>query len=312
MNTTFTATPASVEEVLRLSRRRPRWGCQLLDIRPVAPPPRSHLPGSAHLPVFEIQRSEGFLPAHMLPSLGAPLVVLAEEKDAARAVAQQLAARGYRARWLAGSLAALPLRPGPATGALWRPDPYLARRLALLPSAHEGPVADLGAGNGRNAVFLACRGYELHCYDHLPDALELARDRARRHSCTLHTHQTKLIDGRGLAEAPFALILMIRFYSKILMETAASLLRPGGVLLVHTYAAGAVGCEAGSGPRRARHRVSAAEVEALLRPQEWNFVHRSRAFHEPGAAELGFVARKLEVREGGGYERRRSTRRVSL
>ena len=293
MNDPRPARPLNLDEVLQLTRRPRRWGCPILDIRPPRLARRGHLRGSAWLPVSDPSLLEQELPAHLLPSRGARIAVVSHEPREARYVAEYLERRGFLANWLEVGLAGIPFDPGPSLGALWTPDPYLMEQVSRLPRPEAGPVADLGAGNGRSAVFLASRGHALHCFDRLPDALELCQDRARRAKITVHTHQQILINGGILPGAPFASILMLRFVEKEMLAELGGYLEPGGVLLVHTYSAPTKNKGPdGGGPQKARYLLSPREVEELLPSGDWEFLHRSQIFESPGKAMIGFVARR--------------------
>ncbi len=293
MNPSGSVSITQVSELLALTESDRRWGCEILDLRSGGRAASCHLPGSASLPLGPGQDFASALPAHMLAPAGSSLIVLDETAARARAAAEHLAGRGYRARWFAGELEGLPWQPGPSSGALWSPDPFLADHLSLLPEPVEGRVADWGAGNGRNAVFLASQGYRVHCYDRLPDTLALARDRARRHGLKefVTTHQEMLGHDSKFHEAPFAAILMIRFHEKSLMEGLRAWLRPGGVVLVHTYAQAPRLEEGVRGPRRARYHLTVKEAERLFPAREWTFLERSGALERPDEPMIAFVAR---------------------
>jgi 2-polyprenyl-3-methyl-5-hydroxy-6-metoxy-1,4-benzoquinol methylase len=166
-------------------------------------------------------------------------------------------------------------------------------QVSLLPEPTTGPVADLGAGNGRSSVFLASRGYVLHCFDRLPDALELCQDRARRSGVALSTYQQNLMKGSILEGAPFSSILMLRFVDKGLLGELGAWLIPGGVVMVHTYSTpSTTKGPGGGGPQKARYLLSPGEVGELLPESAWEFLHRSQIFEHPGKAMIGFVARR--------------------
>lgn len=279
MDTGPALSPASISELLALAEETRHWGCRVLDLRPHPPSAANHLPGSASLPLGQAGDFAADLPAHMLPVTGSPLIVFDDEPDRARAAAQYLVRRGHDARYFAGSAEELPLRAGPCLGALWSPDPYLKEQRELLPAPGLGSVADLGAGNGRNAVFLAALGYRVHLYDRLPDALSLAQDRARRHGLEerITIHQINLTDCARLPEAPFGLVLMVRFHEKTLMRGLRALLKPAGAVFVRTYASeSSLGPGAArAGPRRARHCLASEEVQQLFPVREWSFLARA-------------------------------------
>ena len=287
------ARALSLDELLMLTRRPRRWACPILDIRPPALARRGHLRGSAWLPVTDPSRLDEELPAHLLPSRGTRIAVVSQEPREARYVAEHLCGKGFKASWLRVGLAGVPLVAGPARGALWTPDPYLMDQVARLPEPEAGPVADLGAGNGRSAVFLAARGHRVHCFERLPDALALSQDRARRSGVTLESHRISLMESSRLEGAPFAAILMLRFLEKGLLCRLHEQLRPGGVLLVHAYSAPPKqGEPPGQGPQKAKYLLAPDEVEGLLPASEWDFLHRSQVFEQPGKAMIGFVARR--------------------
>ena len=226
------------------------------------------------------------------------MVVLSPDPALSRRRAQGLAERGYDAAWLelAFDDSLLPrldgrkLEPGPPAGALWGPDPYLFAHRSLLPSPELGPVADLGAGNGRNAVFLAQEGYRVEAYERLLDALELAEDRARRQMVSIHTHQFKLMSVDDLPAGRFGTLLFLRFHKPSLIEGASRRLAPGGVLVVNTYRAKAR-------PERA-HRLRLENLPDLLPPDQWEFLDGPRAREEEDESMVSLVARLRTGRRG--------------
>lgn len=73
----------------------------------------------------------------------------------------------------------------------------------------EGTLVDVGAGNGRDAVFFAKRGYDVHAYDYSSKGRLLARQLARRRDVTIHlsdfsaaSPRDVLIRGAQLARLP--------------------------------------------------------------------------------------------------------------
>ena len=293
MSGSRTARPLGLDDLLQLARRPRRWGCPILDIRPPALARRGHLRGSAWLPVSDPTRLDEELPTHLLPSRGSRIAVASDEPLGARFVAEHLCRKGFGAVWLEVGLAGVPFDPGPPQGALWTPDPYLMEHVAQLPEPRVGPVADLGAGNGRSAVFLAARGHEVHCFERLPDALELCEDRARRSGVTIHPHQQLLMENSRLEGGPFATILMLRYLDKGLLARADEHLLSGGAVVVHTYSASPHrGDPPGQGPLKERHLLKPEELADLLPDSKWEFLHRSPVFDQPGKTMIGFVAQR--------------------
>jgi rhodanese-related sulfurtransferase/protein-L-isoaspartate O-methyltransferase len=225
----------------------------LLDVRRESEFAAGHLPGSGHLPASELlpRRAE-------LPPRDAPVAVLGADSDEARHAALELEAMGYRdVRWLDAPLApigAMPLQLGPPAR-LWRPAPFLIEVLDAVP---RGKAVDLAAGSGREAAYLAERGFDVEAWDAAPEALERAADLARRSGSLLTTVVADLEAQRPpLPEARFALITCFRFLSRRLFPAMARALTPGGHLVYETYR---VGQERFGRPKRAQYLLEDGEL----------------------------------------------------
>jgi len=77
----------------------------------------------------------------MLPRRERGFHVFAADPLRAEAVADALRTRGYRAAEITTPLPATIWQPGPPTGALWQPDPYLSGRLGSLLACTSQPVS---------------------------------------------------------------------------------------------------------------------------------------------------------------------------
>jgi len=229
----------------------------VLDTREAEAFARGHLVGSGHIPHAELhaRRSE-------LPPRDAAILVVAQDASAAAAAAAAIEAMGYSAvSWLDAPLDALGsdltgcLAGGLADRApaarLWRPAPFLEEVLPLIsrpPGTASGssafatspPLAlDLACGAGRDAVFLAQRGFAVEGWDHAPEALERARELARRHGVSLRT-EIRDLERPGLPPParPFDLIVCFRFLHRPLFPWMERALAPGGWLVYETFRAG--------------------------------------------------------------------------
>lgn len=248
----------------------PAWRLgNLLDVRPAAAFVAGHVAGACNRPLPPPPWSERALaealPVVLLPSRHEPLLVLADTPAAARAARAGLRARGRpdvdACLCDADALARLPadaVATGPGPTGLWRPHPFLRELAALLPPPAAGPVLDLGAGSGRASVWLAARGYAVTAIDHLPDALELARQLIRAEGVD-PARVTLLARDLGEADAvppgPWAAALAFRYLERPLLRGLARRLQPGGVAMVRTF-------------RRAGERTAAMRPRFLLEPGE--------------------------------------------
>ncbi|MBE9376043.1 class I SAM-dependent methyltransferase [Saccharopolyspora sp. HNM0983] len=121
---------------------------------------------------------------------------------------------------------------------LWRADPneWVRKRTAQLPA---GRALDLGSGKGRNAVWLATRGWAVTAVDFSRVALDEARrlEQARAGSAT---HPVRWVPADAADYEPdgaFDLVLVVHLHvpaqqrAEVLRRAARSL-APGGRLLV--------------------------------------------------------------------------------
>ncbi|MGZ5958596.1 MAG: class I SAM-dependent methyltransferase [Myxococcaceae bacterium] len=127
------------------------------------------------------------------------------------------------------------------------PSAFLARSLPLLPPP--GRCLDLGGGQGRNAVFLAGRGWEVT----LVDVALAGVARARAWACATRVGLAGVVadlDEGALAipERGFDLVLAVNYHDHAIIGAARTWLRPGGALLVEGFAQEQLGRSSG-GPQ---------------------------------------------------------------
>ena len=108
------------------------------------------------------------------------------------------------------------------------PSAFLAANTALLPPGH---ALDLACGAGRNAIFLAQRGWIVDAVDISAVALERARDRAT--GLAISWLQQDL-DGFD-PPRDYDLIVNVRYVNLPLLRALLDCLRPGGTLLVEQH-----------------------------------------------------------------------------
>jgi len=207
---------------------------------------------------------EPLLPTHYLSvareHAGAVLIPLAELEQRThelppperlvRVVADSLGAY-YALGWLhaRGRRALLSNPPEDAhpTGRyrLWMPNEWLeavcrcCASLHLPTAAGELPRAlDLGCGSGREAVYLAARGWQVVAVDRLPEALARGCDLQHRYapnSAPIHWVCADLEKSDWQPEGAFDAILLFYFYSRTLIRRACAWLNPRGMLLVEAF-----------------------------------------------------------------------------
>ena len=266
-----------------------RAAAAVLDVRPAEDFARGHLAGSGHVPRGELRERRAELPPRETP-----LLIVAENGGAAAEAAAAVADLGYaRVDWLDAPVSALAetlIERGPAAR-LWRPSPFLEQVLERLPAPGPGVRAlDLAAGAGREAVFLAMRGYPVEAWDHDREVLERATALAIRHGTTIATRVYNL--ERLEPELPRgdrAVVSVFRFLHRPLFPHLERAVAPGGCLVYETYLRGQ---EQFGRPRHPRFLLDAGELARAFPTLEVEHYEESRP---PGGP---FMARLLARRRG--------------
>ena len=235
----------------------------LLDVRDPAAFAAGHLVGCGHLPRAELleRRAE-------LPPRDRAVLVMADDPHESAAAATELEAMGYGdVAWLDVPLAEIPgghADRAPAVR-LWRPAPFLAEVLPYImesAAAQGARAADLAAGSGREAVFLALHGYEVEAWDRAPEALERATALARRNGVAIRPQVANLErSDLKLPAARYQLLVVFRFLHRPLFPAIERALAPGGWLVYETYR---IGQERFGRPRSRKFLLEPGELAAAF------------------------------------------------
>ncbi len=97
-----------------------------------------------------------------------------------------------------------------------------------------GRALDIAAGKGRNAVFLAERGFQVDAMDISAVALEEARKIAQAKKFEINFIEVDL-DRADLPEAAYELIVNFNFLERALIPKMKAALKPGGHVVFETY-----------------------------------------------------------------------------
>ncbi len=180
------------------------------------------------------------------------------------------------------------------------PNTFLREVTTILPQA--GGALCVADGEGRNGVWLACRGLDVTSLDFSPVAQAKAAALAARHGVTLRLAQGDVHDW-AYPEAAFDLVVEV-FAQFSDPEARATkwqamrrALRPGGVLLVHGYTPRQLGYATG-GPKQ----LDKLYTEDLLREAFGDYTLMRLAIeerelqegagHSGMSATIGMVSRK--------------------
>ncbi len=264
----------------------------VLDVRTESEYAEAHIPGSILMPLHE-------LPSRVaeVPNGGTPIAIVAEHGLRSASACSILAEHGYHDLFnLDGGIGGW---PGPlASGSngqhhptqLIAPTPWLVENFNFLP---KGLALDIAMGNGRNAIYLATRGFDVDGVDVDPDVVALARATARRFHAPIRAIIGNVEDGTHIIPLEtYDVILNFNFLHRPLFRDIKDGLKPGGVIVFQTYLEEQARFGA---PRNPAHLLKAGELAEVFSDFEILRVHERVDSAVPGGppcALAGIVARK--------------------
>ena len=144
-----------------------------------------------------------------------------------------------------------------------------------------GSALDLASGPGRNAQYLAKRGWMVTAIDGSPVAIDILRAQARERNLSIDARIADLeAENFRLPDESYDLILSCYYFQRSLIPQMKSALRPGGLILMIVLLADR------DQPHGSPIRAYPGELRTFF--DDWRFLHYSEG--EPAVAEL--VAQK--------------------
>jgi len=170
------------------------------------------------------------------------------------------------------------------------PNPFLKKHIHLLP---KGKALDIATGEGRNAIFLARRGFDVDAVDISEMGLRKARRFAKETGVTIHTLLVDL-DNFQIEKEKYDLIANFYFLRRSLISQIKKGLRKGGRVIFETYILEQknVGTE---GPKDPKYFLKPNELVRLFKDFRLLF-YREGIFKEGGRrkAVASLIAEKIE------------------
>ena len=154
-----------------------------------------------------------------------------------------------------------------------------------------GRALDIACGTGRNALFLAEKGFTVTAVDISRVGLELGARRAKERSFLISWQQADL-ESFQLPHAAFDLIVNINFLQRSLMPQIKSALMTGGHVIFETYL---IDQQAIGHPKNPNYLL--AHNELLEHFRDFHVLHYQEGkFAEEGGASFraGIFAQKLD------------------
>ena len=114
------------------------------------------------------------------------------------------------------------------------PARWLIENRELLPRS--GRALDVACGHGRHALWLAEQGYEVFAVDRAAAAVEAVNAAGRERGLAIAASVRDLeADDRGLAVAPFDIVVVVHYLHRPLFPRLIDAVAPGGVLVYETF-----------------------------------------------------------------------------
>jgi tellurite methyltransferase len=168
------------------------------------------------------------------------------------------------------------------------PDEFLVSAFEkFLAAEPPGRALDVAGGAGRNALWLAERGWRVKLIDVSDVAVHLADQRARELTAGSMTTEVRDVSARpDFGDEQFELIIVFYFLDRQLCPALIRALKPGGFLLYRTYTVEQR--RFGAGPSDARYLLEPEELRNAFGGFE--ILHYRETVTDKATEEL--VARK--------------------
>jgi rhodanese-related sulfurtransferase len=207
----------------------------LLDVRTQPEFARQHVPGSLLIPLYSLESRLA-----EVPNGGVPIAVICEEGQRSLSACRLLAEHGFSPLYsLAGGLQAW---PGPLKAGMdgnghhcmgLVPSSFLVDNFDLLP---RGLALDVAMGEGRNALYLATRGFDVDGVDADPRRVARARVAARKLGAPIRAMVGNVEDGTYIIPIEtYNVIVVFNYLHRPLFKDIQDGVVPGGVVVYQTY-----------------------------------------------------------------------------
>ncbi len=116
--------------------------------------------------------------------------------------------------------------------ALREPAQFLVENINLLPL---GRALDVAMGSGRNAIYLASRGFQVEGVDVSHEAIEEALAHARGEGVSIQTRVEDLEKIPYFDEEAYDVVICFDYLQRSLMPEMKNWVKPGGMLVYETF-----------------------------------------------------------------------------
>jgi rhodanese-related sulfurtransferase len=265
----------------------------VLDVRTETEFAKLHIPGAILIPLHLLESRH-----EEVPNSGTPVAIVSEHDSRSESACLFLAEHGHGPLFhLNGGMEAW---QGPVSAGLddhgrsdriIAPSRFLVEAFDLLP---KGVALDLAMGGGRNALYLATRGFDVDGVDAEAESVAAARAKARRLGTPIRAVVGNVEDGTYIIPLDaYDVICVFNYLHRPLFNDIRGGLRPGGAVVYQTFTTEQLNL--GSGPTNPDYLLKPGELKQAF--SDWEIL-RYREYVEyegpgnPPRALAGIVARK--------------------
>ena len=207
----------------------------VLDVRTEQEFELAHIPGALLVPLHEIENSLEEIPNH-----GTPIAVICEQGYRSVSACRFLVERGFEPLFnVDGGLDAWPGPIAAGSPEVHHPHQLVAPSRFLVDHFHllrRGTALDIAMGNGRNAIYLATRGFDVDGVDVDPEVVERARVASRRLGAPIRAVVGNVEDGTYIVPLDaYDLITVFHYLHRPLFRDIKDGVRPGGTVVYQTF-----------------------------------------------------------------------------
>lgn len=207
----------------------------LLDVRTETEFAAGHIPGSLLIPLHELESRVA-----EVPNSGTPVAVICQQGQRSASACQLLAEHGLGP--MINLQGGIDLWPGPVVETAETngrpihaisPSSFLVDHFHLLP---KGVALDVGTGEGRNALYMATRGFDVDGVDVDPAAVARARAAARKLGAPIRAIVGNFEDGTYIIPLEaYDVIAVFNYLHRPLFKDIKDGVVPGGGVIYQTF-----------------------------------------------------------------------------
>lgn len=237
----------------------------ILDVRNEQAFAANHITDSCNIPLDSLSDR-----IHELPLRKQSLRIICKEVDSER-VTNLLKEKGYQiAACLHWSLQVetilsekQQLQKNDSSVRLWQPALIIKEFVEQLHQGQVGTVLDIGCGSGRDAVYMALRGWQVTAVDYLPRMIDKLNALASYNNVQVTGVLLDLETDRGLSkiDKKFDVITVIRYLHRPLFKEMSRMINSGGYIIYQTFLEG---CEVFGKPKNPRFLLKPGELAEVF------------------------------------------------